>query len=269
MSEYRKPAYWTVLPARVRYDKELRPNAKLLFAEINALADATGYCWATNEHLGNLLDIAPRTVSDLISTLAKRGHIIVDIIRDPTTNEIVQRRIWIDKPVIVDSPPAEDPETPIAKNGDTPIADFCYTPIAENGDTPIAKNGYKNNINNINNIPPIVPQGGRQRREPKKQPDWKPERFNKFWKFYPRGEAKQAAIRAWDKLQPSDELIETMAKALVKQMATDEWKRGIGIPYASTWLNQRRWEDDIGKASAKQEHCSGSSGSWAEDEEVI
>ncbi len=29
-------------------------------------------------------------------------------------------------------------------------------------------------------------------------------------------------------------------------MATDEqWTRGIGIPYAATYLNQRRWEDDI------------------------
>jgi len=25
---------------------------------------------------------------------------------------------------------------------------------------------------------------------------------------------------------------------------TDEWQRGIGIPYASTWLNNRRWEDE-------------------------
>ena len=34
----RKPGYWAVLPARVRYDEELRPNAKLIYAEITALA---------------------------------------------------------------------------------------------------------------------------------------------------------------------------------------------------------------------------------------
>jgi len=27
-------------------------------------------------------------------------------------------------------------------------------------------------------------------------------------------------------------------------MATDSWQRGVGIPYAATYLNQRRWEDD-------------------------
>ena len=254
MAEERKPAYWTVLPSRVRYDNELRPNAKLLYAEINAMADSRGYCWATNEYLGKLLDIAARTVSDLVSTLARRGHIVVEVLRNPETNEITERRIWVDKPVISEPP---SPETPIAKNGYTPIADF--------GVTPIAKNGYKNNINKLNDIPPIVPQGGRRRKEPKKAPDWKPERFQKFWKFYPRGESKQAAIAAWDKLKPTDELINTMAIALTRQMASEEWRRGIGIPYASTWLNQRRWEDDI-KTSAKENY---SSGSWAEDSEVI
>lgn len=76
-------------------------------------------------------------------------------------------------------------------------------------------------------------------------PSWEPERFAAFWKFYPRGESKQAAIRAWDKLRPSPELIATMGRALQRQMETEEWKRGIGIPYASTWLNQRRWEDEL------------------------
>lgn len=88
-----------------------------------------------------------------------------------------------------------------------------------------------------------APEKKRRKREPKEAPDWKPERFAGFWAFYPRGEAKQAAIRAWDKLQPSDELIDTMAQALKRQAASEAWQRGIGIPYASTWLNQRRWTD--------------------------
>lgn len=103
---------------------------------------------------------------------------------------------------------------------------------------------YIVNINNKINTPPKAPQGGRRRREPKKAPDWEPERFAAFWAYYPRGESKQAAIAAWDKLRPSSELIATMGRALKRQMQTEEWKRGVGIPYASTWLNQRRWEDE-------------------------
>ncbi len=44
-----KPAFWAVLPAAVRYDEELPPNAKLLYAEISALTDQRGYCYASNE----------------------------------------------------------------------------------------------------------------------------------------------------------------------------------------------------------------------------
>ena len=83
-----------------------------------------------------------------------------------------------------------------------------------------------------------------RRRGPKTQAEWKPERFERFWDFYPRGEAKQAAIKAWDQLMPDDALLIVMGRALRRQMNSEEWQEGVGIPYASTWLNQRRWEDE-------------------------
>lgn len=92
---------------------------------------------------------------------------------------------------------------------------------------------------------------------------WKQERFEGFWKFYPRGEDKQAAIRAWDKLKPSDELIAQIGGALIRQKQSDNWQRGIGIPYAATYLNQRRWEDEISEAAPDK------GGGWADDPEVI
>jgi len=100
--------------------------------------------------------------------------------------------------------------------------------------------------------PPAPPGDGaaksrkpRRGSQPKDAPDWKPERFAGFWSFYPRGEAKQAAIRAWDKLRPPDELIDEMAAALQRQMESESWRAGVGIPYASTWLNNRRWTDQL------------------------
>lgn len=111
----------------------------------------------------------------------------------------------------------------------------------------------KDLIKDLPKTPPIVPPRGRVRKPPKKEPDWKPERFAAFWKSYPRGESKQAAIAAWDKLKPDDELLVVMAKALKRQMQKEEWHRGIGIPYASVWLNQRRWEDDLSKLGTAQE----------------
>lgn len=94
------------------------------------------------------------------------------------------------------------------------------------------------------NIPPKAPQWGRRARpESRTAPEWKPERFAGFWSFYPRGEKKQAAILAWDRLRPDDALIDEIARALRRQKASEDWQRGIAIPYASTYLNQQRWTD--------------------------
>ena len=82
----------------------------------------------------------------------------------------------------------------------------------------------------------------RQRRS-KSVPAWKPERFEAFWDYYPRGEDRMGAVEEWDKLQPDDALIDRMARALARQKASEEWQRGIGIPYACRWLRKRRWED--------------------------
>lgn len=96
-------------------------------------------------------------------------------------------------------------------------------------------------------LPSKGEQPARKRRQsngPKKAPDWKPERFEGFWRSYPCGKSKQAAIKAWDKLRPDDGLLVAMAKGLQRALASEDWQRGIGIPYASTWINDRRWEDE-------------------------
>ena len=103
---------------------------------------------------------------------------------------------------------------------------------------------------------PKPPKPKKAKGDPKPGPDWMPERFAAFWDAYPRGEAKQAAIRAWDKLRPDSDLLTSMAKGLRRQLLSKEWQEGIGIPYASTWLNQRRWTDTgtkpVGQAPAAE-----------------
>ena len=49
-------------------------------------------------------------------------------------------------------------------------------------------------------------------------PDWKPERFEGFWRMYPVKKSKQAAIRAWDSLRPDDRLLAVMGHALQRQL---------------------------------------------------
>ena len=74
----------------------------------------------------------------------------------------------------------------------------------------------------------------------------KEERFDRFWSAYPRHEGKQAALKAFSKVNPSDELLQTMIEAIEKQKQSDQWVKDGGqyIPHPATWLNGKRWEDE-------------------------
>ena len=228
-----KPGYWSVIPAAVRYDRELPPNAKLLYAEISSLTDATGYCFASNLYFEQLYELSERTVIRLLNALKSRGYIRIE----DNGGGKSQRKIFAGI-----NPAAGAPVPTLTK---------MSVPPDKNVSTPLTKmsppTSITRNINNKSNKTPQTPQG--EERGSKCKAVWKPERFEKFWEFYPRMSdgskpAKARAARAWDKLKPDDDCIRKMATALQRQKESELWKRGIGVPYASSWLNARRWEDE-------------------------
>ena len=231
-----------VIPSVVMLDRELSTSAQMLYGVITWKCNQKAFCWQTNRALGEILVLAPKRVSALLSDLETRGHIETEIIRDEETGQVLQRNIY---PIVKSSKGINDP---IPKNEDTPPLVEKDTSPRKEGE-PIPKNAEeKEKEENINNIPPKAPQGAagakkRRGREPQSTAAWKAERFEAFWQAYPCGKNRQAAIRAWDKLRPDEALIHEMARGLKRAMESEEWQRGIGIPYASTWLNNQRWTD--------------------------
>lgn len=69
------PNFFAIIPASVRYDNEVIPNAKLLYGEISAMCSVEGYCWAENSYFAELYKVSNCTISRWISQLEKRGHI--------------------------------------------------------------------------------------------------------------------------------------------------------------------------------------------------
>ena len=49
-----QPTYYAIIPADVRYSKNIVPQAKLLYGEITALTNKKGWCWATNKYFFTL-----------------------------------------------------------------------------------------------------------------------------------------------------------------------------------------------------------------------
>ena len=86
--------YYSVIPATVLYNKELKANEKLLYAIITSLACKEGYCFASNKYLAEKLDVNPKTISNWISDLKDKNFVIVELIRNEN-KQIIQRRIYI------------------------------------------------------------------------------------------------------------------------------------------------------------------------------
>lgn len=75
------PGYYAIVPADVRYDKNICANAKLLYAEITALTDRTGICWAANDYFADLYQVDKKTISRWISQLNASGFIEVRLLK--------------------------------------------------------------------------------------------------------------------------------------------------------------------------------------------
>ena len=71
--------------------------------------------------------------------------------------------------------------------------------------------------------------------------------FITFWDKYPRKEGKQNALKAFEKINPNEELLGIMLNAIEKQKQSAQWNENGGqyIPHPATWLNGHRWEDEV------------------------
>jgi DNA-binding transcriptional ArsR family regulator len=72
------PNYYAILTADVRYCPNLSPQEKLLFAEITALSQKDGVCFAGNNYFAELYGLTDTTISHQISALEKLGFIKIE-----------------------------------------------------------------------------------------------------------------------------------------------------------------------------------------------
>ena len=67
--------------------------------------------------------------------------------------------------------------------------------------------------------------------------------FQEFWALYPKKTNKAGAFKAFKKTLPFE--FGDIMVGLTLQINLKQWQDKQFIPHASTWLNQRRWEDEF------------------------
>ena len=149
--EEQQRSYYAIIPANVRYDKDLAPNAKLLYGEITALCNEIGYCWASNQYFAELYGVSVLSVKRWVNSLVTKGYVYRTLTYKPNSKEVDKRILSIDSGIKIDT-------TSVQK---------CYDPSIKNDTSSSIKNDTDNNtsINNTFNNTDIYKGKKKQKSE--------------------------------------------------------------------------------------------------------
>lgn len=195
------------IPKTVWLDDRLSMLDKGILTEIDSLDCGDDGCWASNAYIAQFCQCSESKVSKSISHLIQLGYVRVESF-DGRTRKL---------------------QSCIAKNARQTSrkseADQQKMPVSN------IKNNTKSNSTT-------------RKRE---GCDFSPG-FTEFWNAYPRKVAKQNAAKAWSKTGADDsQSLTATILADVKRRVDGEWKgkEVQYIPHPATYLNQRRWEDEV------------------------
>lgn len=209
-----KPNYYAIIPADVRYDKDLRANEKLLYGEITALTKKTGECWASNSYFSELYGVKPNAIATWIRHLKNKGYIAVGYTYNG--KEITKRLITIGG----------------IQKDNTSYPNEYGGGIQKDNRGGIQK-GEENNTSITNNT------SINKRKYIK-------ESFETLWKLYPNKKGKLEAYKKFEKAIKEGVAVETIQEGIEKYNAYIQAERikPQYIKHGSTWFNQRCWDDD-------------------------
>jgi len=134
------PSYYSIIPARIRYDKDLTPFEKLIYGEITALTNREGYCWASNRYIAEIYNVSQTHISLTIKKLSEKGYIKIVLFKR------YERKIYITD--------ISGGDLTTVKGGINQSYKGVLTRVKEN-----------NLVNNLNNIPVSLETGNTLKKE--------------------------------------------------------------------------------------------------------
>ncbi len=82
------PSYFSIIPAEIKYNRDITDFAKILYGEIMSLSNDKGYCYATNQYFADLYGKDKDTISKTVASLKTIGVVSVEIV------DSFQRKIY-------------------------------------------------------------------------------------------------------------------------------------------------------------------------------
>ena len=198
------------------YYKDLSNDSKMAYAILkNRLIlsiknnwldnDGAVYIFYTWDKLSEVMNISRRKIADTINQL--KEHNLIDVVRQ---GRGLPAKVYVKK---------LKPNTNASRN------DF---------------------IESEQNTTEKIKEEKQVKEKPKTE-NKQQEYFSIFWASYPKKVGKGAAEKSWKKIRPTKDLLEKMLNAIETAKQSMQWNKDNGqyIPNPATWLNQKRWEDEI------------------------
>lgn len=213
--------YYAVIPAEIRYDKNLPANAKLLYGELTALASDKGYCWAQNRYFSELYGVSAQTINNWLNALKKGGYISTEVVYKEGTHEVEKRYIRI----ACLSGEEEIQEEPSSKNLEG-VSKKTLVPSPKKLGEPPQKNFKDNNTVNI------TVNNTRERERRESNPELVKRLYNEICKSLPSVISMTESRKRASKLRVKELGIENVKSLFTKAEASDFLKG----------KNERNWK---------------------------
>ncbi len=194
------------IPFELLRREDLSASQKVLVGLIHSLSAKDGYCFASNQYLGEAIGVNSENVRKWIKGLEEKG-IINRIVKRKPNGEIDYRELRLSIPLVL--------------NDHTPMVKISHTPLVKNDHTS-GKNLPHNKEDN------------------KKEDNISNERFEEFWNLYNKKVGKDKAKAKWSKLKAKE--IDDIFKALPLYIASREVKYRKD---PERYIGHRVWEDEM------------------------
>ena len=198
--------YYRELSSDTKFTYAILKNRLTLSARNNWIDDnGEVYIFFARKNIASILNTTVRTVARIISQL--KEHNLIDVVQQ---GRGLPAKIYVKK---------------------------------------LKPNAYasRNDFIESNNEQEYEIKEEKQVKEKSKTENKQQEYFSIFWASYPKKVGKGAAEKSWKKIKPTKDLLEKMLNAIETAKQSMQWNKDNGqyIPNPATWLNQKRWEDEI------------------------